>query len=388
MKRVGHLYEKMVSMNNCIKAEMVMCKNKNRDNSRICKIKEDPGKYAAMLKQKLESGTYQFHESRVREIRDSYKGKTRKLLIPCLEDQAAEQAWLLVAIPQIMKHNYYYNCASIPKAGQTKATNQIKKALQKHPYKYGMVTDIHHFYETLPHSLVERGLRRIFKDEKFIQFAVQMMQSMSDTGVGIAIGHPVSHWFANVALMELDHKIERGEVGKGRKSRLIYVRYMDDMAFLCDNKRYLHKTLKLVQDYLKPYNMALKSTWQIFQVEKRGVQFLSYRFFYRKTILTKPLMYRISRKMRKASTNLSVLMAQGVMSYYGILKHCNSHNFEVQHVYPYVKYHKCRKVISNAHFNDVCRTAAQCRAGDCFQSYGNGSVPGKYSGSENAGCRI
>lgn len=48
----------------------------------------------ALMASKLKDGTYKFHESRVSSVNDSYKGKTRNLLIPCLEDQAVQQAWL------------------------------------------------------------------------------------------------------------------------------------------------------------------------------------------------------------------------------------------------------------------------------------------------------
>lgn len=42
---------------------------------------------------------------------------------------------------------------------------------------------------------------------------------------------------------------------------------------------------------------------------------------------------------------------------YGILKHCDSYNFRVARVYPYVNFKKCRRIISNAAKNDVRRAA-------------------------------
>ena len=340
----------MITLENCIEAERLVGKNKP-DNRMARHISTNADKYGAKLYKKLKDGTYKFHESRVSSVNDSYKGKTRNLLIPCLEDQAVQQAWLIIAIPFIMRRNYYYNCGSIPGAGQTRATEALRRWLRKKNYKYGMSTDIHHFYESVPHAVVIRGLRRIFKDEKFIGYAAQMMESMSNTGVGIAIGHPVSHWLANVALMEIDHEIKR------EFPDVKYVRYMDDMAFLCNNKRHLRKVKELLQKRLTERGMKLKHTWQIFRIKGRGLQFLSYRFFYKKTILAKRLMYRIARKMKRASTHMSLHMAMGVVSYYGILKHCDSHNFMVSRVYPYVNIKKCRRLISYAAKDNVCRAA-------------------------------
>lgn len=348
--RVGFLYEKMIALENCIQAEVLIGKNKP-DNRMARYISSHAESYGKDLHRQFVNGTFHFHESRKAVIKESYKGKTRNLLIPCLEDQAAEQAWLLIATPYIERRNYYYNCGSIPNAGQTRATDALRKWLSKKNYKYGMTTDIRHFYETCPHTAVIRGLRRIFKDERFVQFAQQMMDSMSPAGVGLAIGHPVSHWLANVALMEIDHEISR------RFPDVRHARYMDDMAFLSNNKRHLRQVLQYIQKYLGNNGMQLKNNWQIFRIEGRGLQFLSYRFFYKKTVLTKRLMYRIARKMRRASKHMSVHMAMGVVSYIGILKHCDSYNFRVQRVYPYVNPKRCRRLISNASKDNVCRAA-------------------------------
>lgn len=352
MKRVGYLYERMASPENCILAEKAMVKNKRSSNRRARKIANDPEKYGLALCEKLQAGRYQFHPSRESRLQESYKTKQRDLLVPCLEDQAAEQAWLLVAVPYIMKRNYYYNCASIPEAGQTRACNGLKKWLRRKDYKYGMTLDIRHFYQTLPHELVLAGLRRIFKDERFIGFAADCMASVSDTGVGIAIGHPISHWLANVALMELDHRIKR-EFPDVR-----YVRYMDDMAFLCSNKRHLKQACIMIRSYLGEWGMQLKKGWQVFRIRNRGLKFLSYRFFHGYTILRKPLMIRIARRIRRAQTRLSLKTAQSIMSYYGILKHCDSFNFMKARVWPYISFNTVRKEISrHAKDSHVCGAA-------------------------------
>jgi len=350
-KRIGHLYERMITLENCIQAEREMGENK-KDNDMARHIAAHAEKYGAALHDKLESGTFTFHKPREAYIQDSYKGKTRHLMIPCLEDQAAMQAWLIVVTPYIVRCNYYYNCGSIPKAGQTRAVKALKKWLKgPKPPKWGGVTDIYHFYETVPHRVVLRGLRRRFKDERIIGFAAKMMASMSSTGVGIAIGYPVSHWLANVALMELDHELRR------KFPDVKFVRYMDDVGLVSRNKRHLRMAVQYMAKRLVELGMRLKHTWQVFQIHLRGLTFLSYRFFQGFTILAKRLMYRIARKMRKASTHMSAHMARGVMSYRGILKHCNSYNFRKDYVYPNVSIKKCRRLISNDSKNPVQRAA-------------------------------
>lgn len=346
-KRVGYLYERMVSLENCIQAEREMGRNKP-DNKMARHIANHAEKYGAALSAKLVSGTYTFHSSHETEIKDSYKGKVRHLKIPCLEDQAAMQAWLIVASPYIVRRNYYYNCGSIPGAGQSRAVEGLKRWLKgRKPPKWGGVTDIRKFYDTCPHWVVMRGLRRIFKDSKFLDFAGQMLAAMSGTGVGLAIGFPVSHWLANVALSEIDHAMRR------KFPDVKFARYMDDTGLVSRNKRHLHKAIAYMGARLGEFGMELKHTWQVFQIRLRGLPFLSYRFFHGFTLLAKRLMYRIARKMRRAATNMSVHMAQGVMSYIGILKHCDSYNFRKDYVYPNVSPKKCRRLISDGSKNLV-----------------------------------
>ncbi len=348
-QRIGFLWEKMYTEENCIEAERVMAKNKKKN--RMAKhIGEHPEKYGATLYVKLPD--YQFHPYREVYIQDSYKGKTRHLKIPCLEDQAAMQAWLNIATPYIERRNYFFNCGSIPKAGQTRAVNALKGWLKvKKPPKWGGITDIRKFYDTCPHWVVMKGLKRIFKDPKFLAFAGKILAAMSDNGIGLAIGFPVSHWFANVALMEIDHELKR------TFPDVHFTRFMDDIALCSRNKRHLRKAIFYLGKWLRKHEMKLKDSWQVFPIKVRGITFLSYRFFHGYTLLTKKLMCRISRKMKRAARNLSIHMAQGIMSYIGIMKHCDSYHFRQSHVYPYVIPKKCRRMISNESKHDLRRAA-------------------------------
>ena len=351
-KRIGFLWEKMVTMENCIEAERLMAKNKP-DNRMARHIGQNAEKYGATLYAKLVDGSYVFHEPKEQMIRDSYKGKTRRLQIPCLEDQAAMQAWLNIATPYIERRNYYFNCGSIPGAGQLRAVKALQKWLGgKKPPKWAGSTDIKKFYETCPHEVVLKGLRRLFKDKRFIAFAKLSMDAMSSTGVGLAIGFPVSHWFANVALMELDFELKR------MFPDVKFTRYMDDIAFISRNKRHLRKAIQYLAKRLGDLGMRLKNTLQVYPIRYRGVTFLSYRFFHGFTLLSKLLMFRIARKMRNASKHMTVHMAQGVVSYMGILKHCNSYHFRRDFVYPLVDPKKCRRLISDATKKNLLLRAA------------------------------
>ena len=313
-------------------------------------IGQNAEKYGKDLFEKLSAGEIVFHANKETTISDSYKGKERHLKIPCLKDQAVQIAWLNIATPEIERRNYHYNCGSIPGAGQSRAVEALKKWLKDKKNKYGATMDIRRFYETCPHWVVMKGLNRIFKDKQFLYVAVLMLANMSDTGVGLAIGHPSSHWFANVAIMEIDHELKR------RHPDVKFTRYMDNFGIVGKNKRHTRKAMLFVMESIEKDDMKIKRDWQFFPIAARGMTFLSYRFFNGYTLLTKPLMYRIARKMVRAEKRMSVHMAMGVVSYLGILKHCNSFNFKKDRVYTHINQKYCRRLISNASKNKLCRT--------------------------------
>ena len=347
--RIGFCWDRMVSLENCIAAEKTLAKNK-KDNKMAQHIGQNAEKYGKDLFEKLSAGEIVFHANKETTISDSYKGKERHLKIPCLEDQAVQIAWLNIATPEIERRNYHYNCGSIPGAGQSRAVEALKKWLKDKKNKYGATMDIRRFYETCPHWVVMKGLNRIFKDKQFLYVAVLILANMSDTGVGLAIGHPSSHWFANVAIMEIDHELKR------RHPDVKFTRYMDNFGIVGKNKRHARKAMLFVMESIEKDDMKIKRDWQFFPIAARGMTFLSYRFFNGYTLLTKPLMYRIARKMVRAEKRMSVHMAMGVVSYLGILKHCNSFNFKKDRVYTHINQKYCRRLISNASKNKLCRT--------------------------------
>lgn len=348
MKRAGYLHPKMLLYNNCEFAELETIKNKDKNIPIVKRIKNNLTYYAERLQNKLING-YNFHPYRTAVIKDSYKGKERELKIPTIEDQAAMNAWLNIAVPYIMNHNYYYNCGSVYFAGQNRAVKALQKWLKSKP-KWGGISDIKQFYKNCPHWLVIKGLNRLFKDKEFIGFAEKILKAMSNTEVGLAIGFPVSHWFANVALMELDHELEKNFPD------VKFVRYQDDIAYVCRRKRHLQKAIAFVRKKLNEYGMEIKHTWQVFPIKSRGISFLSYRFFHGYTLLNKQLMYRIARKMRRTQNHFTERMVRGVIAYKGILKHCNSYNFRQKYVYPYVDFKKCKRYIKTIDKERRCAT--------------------------------
>jgi hypothetical protein len=182
-----------------------------------------------------------------------------------------------------------------------------------------------------------KALERIFKDKRFLALHEKILKSMGD---GLAIGFYPSQWYANLVLAWVDREIKQRILPECK-----YVRYMDDMVMLCSNKRKLHRAREAIIKLLQQVGLMLKGNWQAYKIKGRGVAFLSYRFFHGYTLMSKRLMYRISRRIKRAARNLTPHNAMSIISYMGILKHCDSYHYRLDRVYPYVGINQCKGVI-------------------------------------------
>ena len=336
MKRIGFVWEETVSTDNCNQAILTAISNK-RKTKFLKHIKEHYTEYGENLRQTLING-WTPEPVRRKVINEGTDRKKRELGIPSLRDHFVQTAVALVLEKYLAKRFYFYTCGSLPNRGQTFAVDAVESVIRKKKPRYCALADIKHFYQSVKKEHVMRCLRRVFKDEKFLKLNEQILNQMGD---GLAIGFTVSHWYAHLVMSFVDEQI------KNKYPKVDVVRFMDNYVLLCGRKRTLHKTINDMQIWLSEYDLRLKEDWQIFQINQRIVQFLSYRMDYNQTVLRKPLMYRMSHRFKQANHNINAHTARTVMSYRGILKHCDSYNFRKSYLYPNVSIDLCRRLISD-----------------------------------------
>lgn len=340
-KRIGFIFEKVISPENCAAAvrDMAKAKFKVRQAQKMAENAESLG---LRISQELADGNWKPAPYRTKTIKDGYYAKERHIKVPCLYDQCIHHALMRVTAPYILRRNYFYNCGSIPKAGQSRACRAVRRWMAKKKIlRYGATLDVHHFFETCGTEAVMTVLSRIFKDKRFLELHRKVMESMDGT---LAIGFNVSHWYANLVLGYVDRQIKQRLLQKNDQ----FARYMDDMVMLSNNKRKLHKAVRGVAECLAELGLRLKSNWQVYRIKGRGVTFLSYRFFHGYTILRKRLAIRISRRIKQLVKNgkkRTLRDAQSMMSYKGILMQCNSHHFKERWIYPLIDFKQLRRYI-------------------------------------------
>ena len=291
MKRRGYIFEKICDIDNLREAH----RNSRKDKTYYREVKmvdSDPDFYLKKIQEMLANKTYKVSEYTISTLND--KGKERELMkLPYFPDRIIQWAIMLQIEQDFMNVFCNHSCASVKGRGIHHATRLVDKYMKdKEGCKYCLKIDIKKFYPNIDHEILKQLLRKIFKDKNLLWILDLIIDSMPE-GKGVPIGSYLSQYLANFYLAGLDNYLKHTE-----KARCV-VRYMDDVIVFHSSKLWLHEVRKRVERYLGEFlNLTLKENWQIFPVEKRGVDFVGYRFFKDYVLLRKRTAVRFKRKMR------------------------------------------------------------------------------------------
>lgn len=339
IKRYGFLYEKIYTREN-ISAAIDRAAHKKKKRRAVRRVLENKEDCIDEIQYLLITQTYRPSPYREKIICEGANQKKRHISIPkFFPDQIIQWAILLQIIPILRKGMDPLTCGSIPGRGRDYARKYIQRWLEQDPKetKYCLFLDSHHFYESIRHDLLKAMLRRKFKDLKLLN----LLDLIIDSATGLPIGNVTSQWLANFYLQDTDHFIrEQLHVRH-------YARYMDDMIILGPNKRALHRTFGAIQKQLGELGLTVKSNWQIYRVDSRGIDFLGYRFFHDKTILRREVMLRISRKVRRTAKKKTwnPHNCKSILAYRGWFKRTNSYGCYQKWIKPYINVRKMKGVV-------------------------------------------
>lgn len=99
--------------------------------------------------------------------------------------------------------------------------------------------------------------------------------------------------------------------------------YCDDIVIIHNDKSYLHQLRKEIQEYLS-INLKLElSNYQVFPVDKRGLDFIGYKFYSHNYILIRDSIKRKFIKMIRTNKN-----KESIAAYNGWLNHGNCKNLK------------------------------------------------------------
>lgn len=339
MKRIGYIYEKIYSLENIKLAIRNASKGKHR-RKYVQKILNNADFYAEQISASLRENTYRLSPNRLKTIKEGAKQKERNITVPAFyPDQIIQWAVVQVLQPMFMRGMYQYCCGSVPGRGIAKAKKYIERTKSK--AKYTLKLDIKKFFPSVSHDKLKCLLAKKTKDRD----ALKLLFAIIDNGgEGLPIGYYTSQWFSNFYLQEIDHFV------KEKLQIKYYVRYVDDMVLMDDNKRKLKKALFKLSEYLtkEKFDVIIKENWQLWKTSSRPLDFVGYRFYPKYTRLRKSVFYHLMRTVARIGKHgLNIPRARRFNSLIGYCKPINFKRYYLSAIKPVVSKRAAKKYISD-----------------------------------------
>jgi len=318
MKRIGNLYNKIISIENLKEADKKAQKGKSKQYG-VQLHNRNKKSNLILLHKMLKNRTYKTSDYEIFKV---YEPKEREVYrLPYFPDRITHHAIMNILEP-IFTTVYTADSYSCIKGKGIHATlNYVKKSLKDiKGTTYCLKLDIVKFYPSIDHDILKQLLKRKFKDADLIW----LLEEIIDSADGLPIGNYLSQHLANFYLTYFDHWI------KENKQVKYYFRYADDIVILHHSKAYLHNLLAEIKFYLKSnLKLIIKENYQVFPIVSRGIDFVGYRIYHTHILLRKRIKQNFARMLKKNPNNASIA------SYKGWMKHCNSN-------------HLIKKLLSNA----------------------------------------
>lgn len=310
MKRIGNLYENLCSMDNLILADANARKGKRKQYG---VIKHDMHRDENLLSLQSSLLNRTFRTSDYHVFKIIHNGKEREIYrLPYYPDRIVHHAVMNV-VKEIWVSTFTHDTYScIEGRGIHQAVKKVKRALgDPIATAYCLKLDIRKYYPSIDHDILKAIIRKKIKDAGILW----LLDEIIDSAPGLPIGNYLSQYLANLYLAYFDHYAKE-QLGVEH-----YFRYADDIVILSESKFELHSLFKKIERYLNQnLNLTVKGNYQVFPVDKRGIDFLGYVFYHTHTLLRKSIKQRFACNLAKKGIENNASIA----AYNGWAMHCNS----------------------------------------------------------------
>ena len=213
--------------------------------------------------------------------------------------------------------------------GTHAAADRMQQFMRRYPTGSGYVLqlDVKSYFASIDHEILIGLVAKRIRDRRFMRLIRQIVESYEDSpGVGIPLGNLTSQVFANIYLHELDMFAKHDLRIKH------YIRYMDDVALVHEDKRQLWEWRDAIEAFLADHlRLQLHQVKQTLTPVDCGVKYLGYRV-YRDHIKV------LSRNVQRAYKRLEQMEAgtfdgdarSSIASWIGYTKHADCHGLNCQ----------------------------------------------------------
>ena len=300
MKRVGFLTEEIAEMGNMTLAFYKAAKGKSF-STEVKIFRENLFDNLNNLRRQILLGNVSVGKYSYFKI---YDPKERLICAASFDERVLHHAIMNVCHPFFEKHLIYDTYATRIDKGIYKALEKSKQNMAK--YKYVAKLDVRKYFDNISHDVLMRKLSRLFKDKRLLGVLDKIIRSYNSgmldspssecSAKGLPIGNLTSQYFANYYLSETDHFI------KEQLGVPFYVRYMDDMLLMDNEKEALKEKLQVVEQNIQRIGLALKPV--VLNKTTLGVSFLGYKLYPNKVLLNRSSKIRFKKKHSAYEKNL------------------------------------------------------------------------------------
>ena len=341
MEKYSHVFERFTTFGNMYNGYLLARRHKRKKGEVL--------EYSAHLEEKL-----LYDQERL--INKTYHTGTphpffewfpKKRLIHSLpfSDRVVNCAAYLQLWPIYRKSFYEHSYGSIPDMGSLKAVKRLQDWMRMVQHKPGWVIgkmDVAKFFFRIPTKVQLRELGRPLDDPDMMWFletaircdgrAFGLPLQYDDVataeripGRGMQVGSLISQMSANVVLTPLDHYIKR-------VLRIpYYIRYMDDMVFLCPSKQQAWETTQACDEFLRSgFGLQLNDKTAVMPV-RHGVEFIGRNVYLDRVQLSKGTTLRMKQHLDYVMRHYAMgeletdhCISVFIAYYLGLLPHTNS----------------------------------------------------------------
>ena len=291
MKRVGYLTEQIADLNNLTLAFYKAAKGKIGNTDVKCYRRRLPESLdrlrGQILSGQVDVGKYHYFKI--------YDPKERMICAAAFDERVLHHALMNVCHPFFERQLIYDTYATRIGKGTYKALERASQNIVR--YKYVAKLDMRKYFDSIPHDILLQKLERLFKDNNLLGIFERIIRSyhspvsMEDNQRGIPIGNLTSQYFANYYLSETDH------FAKEQLRVPCYIRYMDDMLLMGNDKAELKAQVKALGEHVRDIGLELKPV--VLNKSELGVSFLGYKLYPHRILLNRRSKQRLIRKTIK-----------------------------------------------------------------------------------------
>lgn len=259
----------------------------------------------------------------------SKEPKLRLIQAPPFADRIVHHALCNLINPVFERRFIQDSYACRKRKGTHAAGIRLTDFLRRHTRHgrrvYVLKADIKSYFPSIDHDILMQIVEKNIADRDILWLVSQIVKNNGFSGTGLPIGALTSQLFANAYLDIFDHYV------KDCLGVKYYVRYMDDFVVVSDDKGYLSRLVRDLEEFLEQHlHLCLNPKTCIFPAS-HGVDFAGYRHWATHRLPRKRNLKRTRKKFRSMTVDYRMglidvwYVRDRVMSFTGYIKHCNAY---------------------------------------------------------------